>query len=210
VNVGLPGVPGHPVALHVVIDETNGGVSASAAPTRDVDDGVEALVAYLAGGWIREAVEIALGPVRRRGVVGATLSNLTLLRAGHHDAVDSRFEPSPDLPDSFVVAAEAAVRRGDSGGAVGWLTEALGRGLPVFGDALAILARRVDRHDTGIPEEWIDRTLAASERADLSTVMTTFAAAEPLDAAHSERPAEDFVGWIEYRGALEGGQLMPA
>jgi hypothetical protein len=198
-------------ALRVVLHERIGGIRVAAAPVATEDPGLEAFAGYLASGLTTEALEIARGGLLVRSPLGAVMAGLVLLQAGEDSLGKYDTEPSADLPDTWVLAGERALRLGDEQRATAYFGEALQAGLPLLADATGLLVARLrSRLADGLPPAAVERLAAAADRSDLAPLVTTFAAVNPCDADATQGPAEDFDGWFEYRREWQRPAPVPA
>lgn len=203
-NVALPATGSSGIEsahMRVDLEGQRGALRVAAAPGLD-DPATEALAAYFAGGLFREAAEIAAGSGEWTSPIGSVLGSLALLRAGSDAHIRSPVSVSDALPaDALVVEAELALRSGDIGAARSLFDKAVEHGIPAFADAAALLARRLsDGFASDPPPEAVTNLRASTAHDELSTLMTTFRAADPSDLVRSQEPVTDFEGWFAFRG----------
>jgi hypothetical protein len=113
---------------------------------------IDAVARFLKGGHVQEAASVGgdaeqLLEAKMADPFGAALGGYALLRAGQLDRLHhwprNLADWFPWLPDGAVIAGEEAALEGDHTAAILHVCEAAGRGLPVFGAGLSLLAARL-------------------------------------------------------------------
>lgn len=197
-TVSLPALYGEEVWLRVQANDS-GKLTVAASPPGE-DRALQTLVAYLLSGLTLEAYEIANDPPHAQGLLFSVLVNLQRLRSPE-EWQESVEVYGPDwLMDTVVIAAERALRSGQSEEALWLYRAALTRGLPMFTETLALLSRRLS---SGLLDEvepaLAERLLAVGSLADLNTLTTTFPAANASEPQAAPEPLEDTDDWFAFR-----------
>jgi hypothetical protein len=150
-NVALP-IYGPTISQACLLTVEGTGTVLDANVSLPDNPRLDAVARFLQGGHLQEAASVGgdaehLLEAKMADPFGAALGGYALLRAGQLDRLHHWPRNLADrfswLPDGAVIAGEEAALEGDHALAILYVCEAAGRGLPVFGGGLSLLASRL-------------------------------------------------------------------
>ena len=220
-NVALP-IYGPTISQSCLLTIEGGGSALDANVSLPDNPQIDAVARYLQGGHVQEAASVGgdaehLLEQKMADPFGAALGGYALLRAGQLDRLHhwprNLADWFPWLPDGAVIAGEEAALEGDHTLAIKYVCDAGGRGLPVFGAGLSLLASRL-REYSAAPEtafgengnlvaeagRLLERFLGYMPFVDFARVSLAFRGAMIDDPAGSQTPFVAAADWHDVAG----------
>jgi hypothetical protein len=216
-TVALP-IYGPTISQSCLLTIEGRGASLAADVSLPDNPKIDAVARYLKGGNLQEAVSLGgdaehLLEQKMADPFGAALGAYALLRSGQLDRLHhwprNLADRFPWLPDGAVIAGEEAALEGDHALAIQYVCEGAGRGLPVFGAGLSLLASRLREYSVApkkafgengklVPEaaRLLEHLLEYMPFVDFSRVSLGYRGAKIDDPSRSQTPfAPAEPGW---------------